>query len=92
MNRRGFLKSILAAGVAPYVVTTAGVLMPVRRVWSSVDSLVLSEKSIAQYLVATKTLLFESSAEGMIRRDLEKFLNIATEEFFRNNESDARIY
>lgn len=30
MNRRGFLKSILASGVAPYVVTTAGVLMPVR--------------------------------------------------------------
>lgn len=29
MNRRRFLKSILAAGVAPYVVTTAGVLMPV---------------------------------------------------------------
>lgn len=33
MNRRGFLKSILAAGVAPYVVTTAGVLMPVRDLW-----------------------------------------------------------
>lgn len=32
MNRRGFLKSILAAGVAPYVVTTAGVLMPVRAI------------------------------------------------------------
>ena len=30
MDRRGFLKSILATGVAPYVVTTAGVLMPVR--------------------------------------------------------------
>lgn len=32
MNRRGFLKAILAAGVAPYVVTTAGVLMPVRKI------------------------------------------------------------
>ena len=32
MNRRGFLQSILALGVAPYVVTTAGVLMPVRQV------------------------------------------------------------
>jgi hypothetical protein len=31
MNRRGFLKGILASGVAPYVVTTAGVLMPVRK-------------------------------------------------------------
>jgi len=29
MNRRGFLQAILAAGVAPFVVTTAGVLMPV---------------------------------------------------------------
>ena len=29
MNRRGFLQGILAAGVAPFVVTTAGVLMPV---------------------------------------------------------------
>lgn len=32
MNRRGFLQSILAAGIAPYVATTAGVLMPVRQI------------------------------------------------------------
>lgn len=32
MNRRGFLKGMLAAGVAPYVVTTSGVLMPVRKI------------------------------------------------------------
>lgn len=32
MNRRSFIASILAAGVAPYV-AKAGVLMPVRRVW-----------------------------------------------------------
>jgi hypothetical protein len=32
MNRRGFLKSILAAGVAPYVVTSAGVLMPLKQI------------------------------------------------------------
>jgi hypothetical protein len=30
MDRRGFLKGILAAGVAPYVSTAAGVLMPIR--------------------------------------------------------------
>lgn len=30
MDRRGFLKGILAAGVAPYVITTPGLLMPVR--------------------------------------------------------------
>ena len=33
MNRRGFLKGMLATGVAPYVVTAAGVLMPVRKLW-----------------------------------------------------------
>lgn len=32
MNRRGFLRGILAAGVAPYVQTAAGVLMPVTKV------------------------------------------------------------
>lgn len=31
MNRRSFMKSILAAGVAPYVVTAPGVLMAVRK-------------------------------------------------------------
>lgn len=30
MNRRSFVQSIPAAGVAPWVTTTAGVLMPVR--------------------------------------------------------------
>lgn len=34
MNRRGFLKGILAAGVAPYVVTTAGALMPAKKIVS----------------------------------------------------------
>lgn len=32
MNRRGFLRGILAAGVAPYVSTVAGVLMPVKKI------------------------------------------------------------
>ena len=31
MNRRGFLQAILASATAPYVVTSAGVLMPVRK-------------------------------------------------------------
>lgn len=35
MNRRHFMQSILAAGVAPWVVTTAGVLMPVRKIVES---------------------------------------------------------
>lgn len=32
MKRRSFIKSILATGIAPYVVTTAGILMPVRQI------------------------------------------------------------
>jgi len=34
MNRRGFLQGILAFGIAPFIVTTGGVLMPVRRISS----------------------------------------------------------
>ncbi len=30
MNRRGFLKGILAAGAAPWVCTAGGILMPVK--------------------------------------------------------------
>lgn len=32
LNRRGFLGAILAAGVAPIVITTPGLLMPVRSI------------------------------------------------------------
>lgn len=35
MERRGFLASILAASVAPFVVTRAGVLMPTTKIWTS---------------------------------------------------------
>lgn len=38
MKRRGFLQACLAAATAPYVVTTAGVLMPVRKVIPVLDS------------------------------------------------------
>lgn len=33
MNRRGFLQAILASATAPYVITTAGVLMPVKKIF-----------------------------------------------------------
>jgi hypothetical protein len=33
MKRRGFLKGILATGCAPFVITSAGVLMQVRDIW-----------------------------------------------------------
>lgn len=42
MNRRGFLKSMLAAGTAPYV-AKLGVLMPVTRIWTPADSLFSGE-------------------------------------------------
>lgn len=51
-TRRGFLKGILAAGVAPYVCTTTGVLMPVRDFWKPISevhpfsSLVVSARAL----------------------------------------------
>ena len=35
MNRRGFLQTCIALGAAPYVITGAGVLMPVQKVLSA---------------------------------------------------------
>ena len=32
MNRRSFLQGILAAGVAPWIITTPGILMPVKKI------------------------------------------------------------
>ena len=32
MNRRGFLAGVIASGIAPYVSTMAGVLMPARSI------------------------------------------------------------
>lgn len=49
MNRRGFMRSILAAGIAPYVVTAAGVLMPVRRIVSAPAG-VLTEEFLRSYM------------------------------------------
>lgn len=57
MNRRGFLKSILAAGVAPYVVTTAGVLMPVRAI-TAPKLIVWGDTTVeySGYMTATEVL------------------------------------
>lgn len=57
MNRRSFMQSILAAGVAPYVVTTAGVLMPVRQLWAPVEL----GRFYGFRFIATR------NAEGMLR-------------------------
>ena len=47
MNRRGFLAGVLAAGIAPYVVTTAGVLMPVRDLWKPSLNITFNGEEIA---------------------------------------------
>ncbi|MDZ4251092.1 MAG: hypothetical protein U1A72_00785 [Sulfuritalea sp.] len=46
MERRGFLQSILALGVAPWVVTKSGVLMPVRKIVTEFEELTLYEQTI----------------------------------------------
>lgn len=50
-TRRGFLKAILAAGVAPYVSTAAGVLMPVKRVttWRGLQGIVADAPAMGAY-------------------------------------------
>lgn len=43
VTRRGFLRACLAAATAPYVVTTAGILMPVRPISTVTVSAFLAE-------------------------------------------------
>ena len=49
MNRRSFMQSILSAGVAPYVVTTASVLMPVRKIVVLEGDDIIMEPLIRRY-------------------------------------------
>jgi hypothetical protein len=46
MNRRGFLQAILAAGVAPAVITTPGILMPVKQLWIPSSDLTAIQPSV----------------------------------------------
>lgn len=57
MNRRGFLGSILAAGMAP-VIVKAEILMPVRQIWvpSSVPAFVPRNNLITAEEVARQSL------------------------------------
>lgn len=50
MDRRGFLKAILAAQIAPYVITTSGVLMPIRQRVVTAPAVDLSEAEIERLL------------------------------------------
>ena len=55
MDRRGFMQSILAAGVAPWACTAAGVLMPIKKIITAPLTLILPDgvagdtMSIVQY-------------------------------------------
>ena len=49
MNRRGFMQSILATGVAPWVVTTAGMLMPIRQIIAPRNGIFFSPQGVVAY-------------------------------------------
>lgn len=59
MNRRGFLQSILAAGVAPYVVSS-GVLMPVKKIW-------VPEVSIERIFFPGQSVFYYSNGREILR-------------------------
>lgn len=46
MNRRGFLKVATAAVAAPYVITTPGLLMPVKKLWTPPETTILDIEGI----------------------------------------------
>lgn len=69
MNRRGLLKAILAAGVAPYVVTTAGVLMPVRSLSGEVSiDLIVRGQVTASFVRAAMLQGAAFAALGKVQR------------------------
>lgn len=56
MNRRGFLQAVLASSIAPYVITTAGVLMPTRQRIIA-PALDLSEANLEKMLIELHSLV-----------------------------------
>jgi len=80
MNRRSFMQAILAAGVAPYVCTTSGVLMPVRAI-AEPSLVVLSDARMVEALeYFGPELLRESiSIEAMVKADLAQYLLESTD-------------
>lgn len=49
-SRRGFLKGlagILAAGAAPAIITTPGLLMPVKKLWVPEQTIVLGQYDVS---------------------------------------------
>lgn len=81
MNRRSFLKAILAAGVAPYVVTSAGVLMPVRELWTP---------EWTRYALVEDGLTLSFWAK-VSSRSLERAMSTDIRRFVRINKEDKLI-
>lgn len=67
VNRRNFMQAILAAGVAPYVVTTAGVLMPVRQIMAGPLPLDLAAEAFLKLAVAASAVAVEASHLHMLQ-------------------------
>lgn len=62
MNRRGFIKTILAAGMAPAVVR-GGILMPVRQLWTPPALIVtLYDMDGAPVVTQSAEMIFDGSA------------------------------
>jgi len=69
MERRSFLKGILALGVAPAIITTSGLLMPVRRLTDASFSLPMTWEEFSLDCCEPQVVGFglaESKAEGSI--------------------------
>ena len=72
MNRRGFLSSILAAGIAPAAIGS-GVLMPVRKIWTPENNLLKAEMIIQEALITLEagdifTISGLTQKNGQLRR------------------------
>ena len=65
MNRRGFMQSILATSVAPWVCTTAGVLMPVRQIIAPRNGLFFGPQGIVAY--DQDVIAFAIDSEGIFQ-------------------------
>lgn len=51
MNRRSFLRGMGAAVAAPWVITSAGVLMPVRQIVSAAPPMMLTEAALERVVL-----------------------------------------
>jgi len=89
MNRRSFIASILAAGIAPAVVGS-GILMPVRKLWTGYDipfGTLLGYYPPSRLLVSPEDL---ANANAIVNRYYNDFLS-AHADHFSASRHDWRI-